>query len=224
MLSPFLNLELMRSNQVGKEIIFNESIIQIEQLCSQMVVSFLDTPYRELKKGLYIISKEGDRYHNHLVYPIAEQWRYIKPRENMIFFIEERKSFFKFQQKDNSWVKIEQGSQEHGVDPISQSAPKLSKRLEYIGIQGKYIVPIEQDSMHLYINGNVNIEIKDLKSERITLLIKQNHQKKFKINWSGNVVFEKAALDLEINNLVVMNLSKTPEDDRYLANVLGIYI
>ena len=85
-------------------------------------------------------------------------------------------------------------------------------------------MPDDQEYLHLYINGNVNIEIKDHKSERITLLIKQNYQKKFKINWSGNVVFEKDVPSLEINNLVVMNLSKTPEDDRYLANVVGIYV
>ena len=220
MLSPFLNLELMHNNQVGKEIIFNESIIQIEQLCSQMVLGFIDQPHKELKKGLYIISNSGDRYHNHLSYLLLDSWRYIPPQENMIFFIKEEKAFFKFQ--ENSWHKI---SQEHSSESSTyiSTQTKESKKLEYIGVSDKYIVPIDQDFLHLYVNDNLTIEINNHQSAKITLLIKQNYQKKCKIIWADNIIFQQKAEDLEINRLMVITLYKTPEDDRYLTHISGIY-
>jgi hypothetical protein len=220
MLSPFLNLELMRPNQVGKEIIFNETIIQIEQLCSQMVLRFIDHPYKDLKKGLYIISKDGDRYHNHLTYPLEDRWKYIKPQENMIIFIEEKNSFFKFQQ--NTWkdVTLENKS----TSSPSQAVSITTSTLAYTSIKGKYTIPSENDFLHLYINGDVKFEIKNHNSPKITLFIKQHHQKKYKLTWGGNCIFAKEQPALEENRLIVMNLYKTPEDDRYLAEVIGIYM
>jgi hypothetical protein len=223
MLSSFLNLELMHNQQVGKEIIFNEAIIKMEQLCSQLVIKFISHPYKDLKKGLYIIDKNSDKYHNHLTFFIADRWRYIKPQENMMIFIEEKNAFFKF--SEDGWKIVELAGQEHAAVKAGPSKVTSSeaKTLTYTAIKDKYIIPNEQDFLHFYLNGNANIEIKAHNSSKITLLIKQNHQRKFKMTWSGNIVFEKDPPELEENNLIVMHLYKTPEDDRYLVGIVGIY-
>ena len=219
MKSSFLNLELMHPNQIGKEILFNETIINLEQFCSQIVLQFIDHTYQGLEKGLYIISKEGDRYHNHLSYQVNDVWKYFLPQTNMIFFVKKNNSFFSFNK--DSWEEIKLSGSV--ASKPTESEPLSPSIDEYIGISDEYSIPNNKNFLHLYISGNSNIKIQEHPAQKITLLIKQHHKSKRNITWGDNIIFTGDLLDLEKNHIAVLQLYKTPEDNRYLVNIVGIY-
>ena len=208
MLTPFLNLELMRQNQIGKEIIFNNTILQLEQFASQMVLDFIEHPYDSMKPGMYIVLAETSPYHNHLVYVFSNKLKYFQAKEHMILFVNQENSFFKF--FNNEWTQTHVG--------IKQDTELLSSELKYIGIKDQYYIPDGVNMLYLYIDDNVTIHLDpNLSSHRLIILIKQNYQKKMKVSWSSNVVFNMPELDR--SKIILLELFKIPEEKKYFAYI-----
>ena len=103
------NLSLLVASQAQKEITVNEAFGFIDGILHKAILNsdIKSLPQQSDNSDLYIISNEPEEalanYKQHIALYL-NGWRFIKPKNGMIFFDLEKESFVVF--KNNLWKKI----------------------------------------------------------------------------------------------------------------------
>lgn len=103
-------IDLMVPNQINKDIIFNESLLKIDQFLNNSITCFVPEAPNNMPVGSKFIISEGENK-NHICYRSHESKEpaFLKPIDNMVVFCVESKSFFAF--VSNEWTEISISSQ-----------------------------------------------------------------------------------------------------------------
>lgn len=204
-----LALELMVPSQINKDIIYNETILKLDDFFHNTIDGVIDKKPSEIEVGKkYIISSGEDR--NHICYRSSESKSVSIhiPKEGMLVYLKSESKFIFF--SEDLWKDC--------------TGSTNSKASYFTGICKKYVLPQNQGQHSLYLSSNVEIIAKNIPLESITLIIKQSYDQNNKLFWSSNILWHNNVIPKRVpkkNSISLIKLYSMPETDHYLGLVLG---
>lgn len=226
-------LELMQSNLVNKDILFNENLLKIDAMMANCITAMVnDAPSQINANEKFIIMGGNNKnficFKAHPEKPIE----LIKPVNGMIFYVISEQDFFLF--NNDNWSKIKSASAAPvnmaivpgpSVQTTTGGAPSLLTGQEkFIGIQGDYSAPVDQEFLHLYINDNVIINLDAIKTKQTTFIIKQHYQQVRTLEWPSNILWQNKTphkMTPKANVMDVVKVYRLIETNHFLGEIIG---
>ena len=153
-----LALDLMVPGQDHKDIVFNESILVIDQFINNTVNNFVEAVPEGIEIGeRFIIT--GEERTNQICFLLHESRdiQFITPKAGMVIFLTSQLCFFLF--NGEGWVKIKTCSQ------IPEN---------FSGIDGEHAIQNDVATHYLYLSANSTIALPAITASESTFIIKQN--------------------------------------------------
>lgn len=203
------SINLMVPGQAEKDIVFNESILLIDQFLSNSVNGFTKNIPESLKVGEKFIITDGDRK-NQVCFLSHEskEIEFLKAKDNTIVFVKEQKCFFLFD--TDSWIKINIGSSQ---------IPK-----KFTGIDQEYTPPIDISNHYLYLSDDCTITLAKTFLSELTLVIKQNAEEAKTLDWPDNILWENNSahvMTTTTNRFDIIKLFRLPETNHFLGKIIS---
>lgn len=200
---------LMVPGQDHKDIVYNESILTIDQFLNNSITNFISAVPEVLEVGKKFILTEGDNL-NQICFRSHEskEVQYLLPIQGMIIFVTNRLCFFLF--NDGEWIKTNMG-----VNKIPEN---------FSGINGEYTIPIDVANHYLCLSVNSSIIVEETLLPELTITIKQNHENSFLLAWPDTILWEnnEAHVMTEANNSMdVVKLFRIPETHHFLGKIIS---
>jgi hypothetical protein len=196
------NIDLMKDGQINKELVFNEAMIKIDSLINLTISDFVNEGDLETDDNFIIsngVNKNKISYIN--VNSISRQ--YFTPCNMMMVFIIKKNSFYIF--NNQNWERL-----------------LFQKNKEYIGIKDDFAIDENSDSfLSIYLEGDSNISLKNIDFNEITIIIKQNCNHIFDINWSDNILWPQKGIyqtNRRNNTIDILKFYKLSGEFNYLAS------
>lgn len=196
------NIDLMKDGQINKELVFNEAMIKIDSLINLTISDFVNEGDLETDDNFIIsngVNKNKISYIN--VNSISRQ--YFTPCNMMMVFIIKKNSFYIF--NNQNWERL-----------------LFQKNKEYIGIKDDFAIDENSDSfLSIYLEGDSNISLKNIDFNEITIIIKQNCNHIFDINWSDNILWPQKGIyqtNRRNNTIDFLKFYKLSGEFNYLAS------
>jgi hypothetical protein len=196
------NIDLMKDGQINKELIFNEAMIKIDSLINLTISDFVNEGDVETDDNFIIsngVNKNKISYIN--VNSISRQ--YFTPCNMMMVFIIKKNSFYIF--NNQNWERL-----------------LFQKNKEYIGIKDDFAIDENSDNfLSIYLEGDSNISLKNIDFNEITIIIKQNCNHIFDINWSDNILWPQKGIyqsNRRNNTIDILKFYKLSGEFNYLAS------
>lgn len=201
-------MDLMVPLQENKEIVFNESIIKIDNLLLISAESFTADIPTIIETGKKYIITKGDHksgicYKSLSSKPITIQ----PPVQGMVIFVIEENCFFCFH--GNSWKQI-------------GSSPSIPAN--FTAISGDYDLVINRQINYLYLDSDTNLNITDSPFGEVTLIIKQTYNQISKLHWQDNILWENKTshkITAVENSIDIVKLYKLPETGHFLGRIIA---
>ena len=202
-------IDLMVPGQIEKDIVFNESILLIDQFLNNSVNGFINDVPDILEVGEKFIISNGDKK-NHICFLShpSKLIEFLKPSDNTIIFSREQKCFFLFD-KDH-WVKINIGSSQVPTN--------------FTDISESYTVPIDIANHYLYLTENCAITLAKTTLPEITIIIKQNANAAKTLDWPDNILWENNSahiLTTTANLFDIVKLFCLAETNHFLGKIVS---
>ena len=202
-------INLMIPGQAEKDVVFNESILLIDQFLNNSVNGFTPDIPESLKVGEKLIISDGKRK-NQICFLShdSKEIEFLKAKDNTIVFAKEQKCFFLFD--TDSWVKINLGSGQ-----ISSN---------FIGINEGYTPPIDVANHYLYLSGDCTITLAKTVLSELTLIIKQNAEESKTLVWPGNILWKNDSAHVmtpTMNRFDIIKLFRLPESNHFLGKIIS---
>ncbi|MDP5109901.1 MAG: hypothetical protein NWP47_00755 [Rickettsiaceae bacterium] len=202
-------IDLMVPGQIEKDIIFNESILLIDQFLNNSVNGFIKDVPDSLEVGEKFIILNGDKK-NHICFLShnSKSIEFLTPSDNTVVFSKEHKCFFLFD-KDN-WIKINTGSSQVPVN--------------FTGISESYTVPVDIANHYLYLSEDCAITLTKTTLPEITIIIKQNASSAKTLNWPDNILWENNSAHIittTTNRFDIVKLFRLPESNHFLGKIVS---
>jgi len=196
------NIDLMKDGQINKELVFNEAMIKIDSLINLTISDFVNEGDLETDDNFIIsngVNKNKISYIN--VNSVSRQ--YFTPCNMMMVFIIKKNSFYIF--NNQNWERL-----------------LFQKNKEYIGIKDDFAIDENSDSfLSIYLEGDSNISLKNIDFNEITIIIKQNCNHIFDINWSDNILWPQKGIyqtNRRNNTIDILKFYKLSGEFNYLAS------
>jgi hypothetical protein len=196
------NIDLMKDGQINKELVFNEAMIKIDSLINLTISDFVNEGDLETDDNFIIsngVNKNKISYIN--VNSISRQ--YFTPCNMMMVFIIKKNSFYIF--NNQNWERL-----------------LFQKNKEYIGIKDDFAIDENSDNfLSIYLEGDSNISLKNIDFNEITIIIKQNCNHIFDINWSDNILWPQKGIyqtNRRNNTIDILKFYKLSGEFNYLAS------
>jgi hypothetical protein len=207
------NIDLMVPQQFNKELIFNEAILKLDGFCNHVVKGFVDSAPEQFTIGDKYILSQGDRQ-NDICYIFSESsgWQFLKAKEGMIFFCQQLRQMILFD--GSSWQNL----------PLAAD-DRQNAQNKFIGIAGEFFVNGNTSHLCFYMSGDAVLNISEVKSDRLTLIIKQNYQEVFRLSWAGQILWPNKMPHQIVqtpNHFDVLEFYKIYETDHFIARIIGI--
>jgi hypothetical protein len=201
-------LDLMVPDQAHKDILFNESMLKIDQFLNISINGFIKDIPKTLNVGEKLIICEGIKK-NHICFLLhdSKKIEFLKPTNGMIVFSIQQSCFYLF---DDKWLKINIGSE------------IIAKNFD--GIEGEYIAPIDVVNHYLYLSKNTTIILKKSLVPELTLIIKQNSSTSFAFKWPDNILWENGKEHImtnKANAIDIVKLFQLPESNHFLGKIIS---
>lgn len=202
-------IDLMVPGQIEKDIIFNESILLIDQFLNNSVNGFIKDVPDSLEVGEKFIILNGDKK-NHICFLShnSKSIEFLTPSDNTVVFSKEQKCFFLFD-KDN-WIKINTGSSQVPMN--------------FTGISESYTVPVDIANHYLYLSEDCAITLTKTTLPEITTIIKQNANSAKTLNWPDNILWENNSAHImttTTNRFDIVKLFRLPESNHFLGKIVS---
>lgn len=216
MKTHYYDIDLMLPQQINKEILFNEALLKIDSLCNLTVLDFIDeVPSTNPNAGEKYILSSGENSHNICYYlSSSKDWQMLQPKKGMMIFVILKNSFFIFNEQWQEVNFVEKN--------ICLTASSIGRG--FLGINGEFSIPPDKKYIYLYLNGNSVIKLSSIKLNKITVIIKQNFEHGFKLDWSGNILWNNKTtheISATPNVTDIITFYKLPETDYFLAEIVG---
>lgn len=203
------SINLMVPGQAEKDVVFNESILLIDQFLSNSVNGFTRDIPESLKVGEKLIITDGKRK-NQVCFLShdSKEIEFLKAKDNTIIFVKEQKCFFLFD--TDSWVKINIDS---GQIPAN-----------FTGINEDYTPSIDVANHYLYLSDDCTITLAKTVLSELTLIIKQNAEESKTLNWPENILWENDSAHVmtpTMNRFDIIKLFRLPESNHFLGKIIS---
>lgn len=203
-----LALNLMIPGQDHKDIVFNESILVLDQFINNTVNNFAEETPEEIEVGQKFIIT-GEEHTNQICFLPHESRdiQFITPKEGMVVFLISQLCFFLF--NNEGWVKVKKHSQIPG---------------NFSGINGEHAIQNDIATHYLFLSANSTIALPAITTSELTIIIKQNNAAIFTLAWPNNILWENNAAHVmtAINNSMdVIKLFRIPETNHFLGKIIS---
>ena len=202
-------IDLMVPGQIEKDIVFNESILLIDQFLNNSVNGFIkDIPYSLEVGEKFIISNGSKKNYICFLSHNSKLIEFLKPSNNTIIFSKEQKCFFLFD--DDNWIKINMGSSQ-----VPTNFTSISK---------SYTVPTDIANHYLYLTKNCVITLAKPTLPEITIIIKQNANSAKTLDWPDNILWENNSAHIittATNRFDIVKLFCLAESDHFLGKIVS---
>lgn len=202
-------IDLMVPGQIEKDIVFNESMLLIDQFLNKSVNGFIDDVPHDIKVGeKFIISNGNKKNHICFLSHNSKLIEFLKPSDNTIVFSREQKCFFLFD-KDN-WNRI---------NTVSSEVPT-----NFMTISENYKLPIDNANHYLYLSEDCTITLAKTTLPEITIIIKQNANSAKTLDWPDNILWENNSAHIittSTNRLDIIKLFHLPESNNFLGKIVS---
>jgi len=203
-----LALDLMIPGQDHKDLVFNESILIIDQFFNNTVSNFVEEVPEELQVGeKFIITGEARTNQICFLTHESRDIQFITPKAGMVLFLTSQLCFFLFD--GEGWVKVTNRSQipEH-----------------FSGIGEEHIIQNDVANHYLYLSSNSTIALPAITASELTIIIKQNHEALFTLTWPDNILWENNIAHMITaakNSMDVVKLFSLPETNHFLGKIIS---
>ena len=172
--TTFFDIHLMSPMQINKEVIFNEAITKIDSICHASVLDFVDdVPESSKIQNKYIVTKGVNASKICYFSEPSKGWQYIAPKKGMVIFVESMGNFWAF--NGQNW---------------NCTRTFFPKNQKLMSINGIWKIPSNTEYCYLYLTDDSCIDMRDLATPKVTILIKQNAHNPYKLSWEGNILWQ----------------------------------
>jgi hypothetical protein len=198
----------MIPGQDHKDLVFNESILVIDQFFNNTVTNFVEETPEEIRVGeKFIITGEVRTNQICVLTHESRDIQVITPKAGMVLFLTSQLCFFLFD--GEGWVKVTSRSQlpEH-----------------FSGINEEHIIQNHVANHYLYLSSHSNITLPATTAPELTIIIKQNYESAFTLTWPDNILWENNAahvLTSTKNSIDVVKLFSLPETNHFLGKIIS---
>lgn len=222
MKSQNYQFEFMKSDLANKDVLYNEAIIKLDTFLNMSVVDFIDKMPESSKAGeKYIITGNANKgYIGYLPYD-GKQHEHLKPAEGMIVFVKSEQSFYTF--NDNQWQKLFISTKNED-SKVSSSNSKIAENAKFVGIQGDYVAPENEDQLYLYVNDDVTINLDKVKQKLLTIIVKQHYSQTKNITWPSNILWQGKnphQLTATPNAMDIVRIYRMVESNHFFGEIVG---
>lgn len=215
-------LDLMRPNQMNKDILFNETIIKIDNFLNMSIDDFVDQiPKKSNERKIYIISSGAEK--NNIYYTNYDNRTYhiIKAQEGMCFFVVSKQRFYLFTK--NGWIAVVESS-------LGSSAPNLSSALEqevqekFFALAGESEISSKNITQCYYLDNNSLLNLGKNTPAHFTVIIKQNATKSRSLLWSTNIIWQEKTphnMSATLNAIDMISFYKLPESEHFIGHIIA---
>ncbi len=208
------SMDLMVPSQSNKDIVFNEALLKIDSFMNFSVVDFIDYKPEQLKNGEKFIISSGEHKDKICYKPLNSKVVLLQePKLGMVVFIIKTRCFLIF--ADNEWKKIS----------LPDAKPeKLVTQHQFIGINQKFSISPKQSHHYLYLNSDTEIDMGQVISPEISIIIKQSSTDLFNIKWPANILWEKKqqhVMSQSKNSMDLIKLYQLPESQHFLGKIIA---
>ena len=210
------HLDLMITNQANKDVIYNESILIIDNFLNSSVISFIDQKPAKLNSNeKYVIASGQDK--NKICYSPSDSSsvELLTPFEGMVLYFIKESGFFIY--NNSAWQAMNWSA---GPLPNSEG-PKIDK---FIGIGNKYSPESANNILYLYLDNDCELDLSRIQGSIITFVIKQNYQNCYSLKWPGNILWpnkQPHIMSQQINATDIIRLYRLPESEHFLAEIIN---
>jgi len=204
-------LDLMIPNQANKDVVFNESLLTIDNFLSITINGFIDNIPANLVSGEKYIISDG-RYKNHICYKThdAKEIQYFLPNNGMLFFLIEDLTFLLY--FGNTWKEVQLGLGDNAT-PVTNFTP-INETFE----------AENKPYLYLYLNTNATISLEQIKLPETTIIIKQCYNASYSLIWPDNILWENKEpykVTPSANNIDIVKLYRLPEGTHFIGKIIG---
>ena len=202
------SIDLMVPMQLNRDFVFNEAIAKLDSCSSIVVESFIDKIPDEAVVGQRFIHTKDQT----VVYCLAKAkgWQTLKPFKSSVLFVVSEKKLYLFD--GQKWSQL---------DSLTSQAVSQEK---FHGIDKSFVLDPNRSHFYLYMNSDCKIDIPKSCLSEITMMIKQNYQATYKLDWSNNILWPKGSkhqLTQTSNSIDLIKLHRLVEIDYFVAEIIG---
>ncbi len=213
------NMDLMVPNQTNKDVVFNESLLTIDNFLSITVNGFTKNPPETLQEGEKYIITDGE-YKNHICFKTHESKdvSYFLPKTGTLFFILENHNFMLFE--NNNWEEIKFSSTN---DDALNAFSHMYVPEKFTCIDGYFEVPNNTPYLHLYLHNDAELDFSKVEMLETTIVIKQCYNDIKELTWPHNILWENKSpheLTKIPNASDIVKLYRLPETTHFLGIII----
>lgn len=207
------SMDLMVPSQLGKDIIFNESLLKIDSFMNCSVSDFIDHKPEQLKGEEKFIISNGE-HKNKICYKPLESKTVLmhEPKPGMLVFVIKANLFLIF--SNSGWEKT-------AISGAKSVEPVLDR---FIGIDKKFLLSPMHSYHYLHLNSNTEICIEQKMQPEISIIIKQSASGTFNIKWSPHILWEQKHVHIMTpspNSMDLIKLYQLPESTHLLGKIIA---
>lgn len=221
------NVRLMSLSDINKDLIFNEAIVRLDGFNNSSIKGFIQrAPELGQVGDKYILTNNEQKNAICYLFAKSHNWQIIQPKKGMCFFCEELNNFIIFNGSD--WAFIDLTSKKNTVqqDVIEEGGVKETGIGDkFIGISGGVKLQGKAGHFCFYLDGNAGIDLSKLALNKFSIIVKQNSQKAYSLNWQGKILWANGAshqITQELNALDLIEFYRLYETNHFIAKVAGV--
>jgi hypothetical protein len=199
-------MDLMIPNQVNKDVVFNESLLTIDNFLGITLNGFMDNVPENLAAGEKYIITIGD-HKNHICYKAHESKgiTYFIPQKGALFFLLENCNFVLY--NGDTWENIQLNS---------------SGNNDFTAIDDIFDVPNHIQHLHLYLNNDTTLNFEQVTIPEVTIMIKQCYNAFKNLIWPDNILWQNKIphkITQTPNAIDVIKLYRLPKTTHFLGTI-----
>ena len=201
-------MDLMVPNQVNKDVVFNESLLTIDNFLGSTLNGFIDNVPENLTAGEKYIITIGD-HKNHICYKAHESKgiTYFIPQKGALFFLLENRNFVLY--NGDTWEYIQLNS---------------SGNNDFTTIDDIFNVPNHIQHLYLYLNNDTTLNFEQVTIPEITIIIKQCYNASKNLIWPDNILWQNKIphkITQTPNATDIIKLYRLPKTTHFLGTITG---
>jgi hypothetical protein len=238
MKTTHFQMNLMVPNQLNKDLVFNESLMTIDNFLNNTVDgTFADTPLT-LEVGKKYIITNGE-HRNKICFRLheARAIEFLQPQNGSLFFSLETRHFMLYH--NDHWEQLRQTPAVAANDtapapgPAAQvgnaARPEAASRaatnnLRFTNTNGEFRATENKPFYYLYVNDHSALLFDQLTEPEITIVLKQARNATHQIVWQYSVLWEEGVphfLSETPNSMDIVKLFKLPESNHFIGRTIA---
>lgn len=221
------HMDLMIPNQSNKDVVFNESLLTIDNFMKLSINGFITTPPTSLAVGEKYIITTGE-HKDRICYRVhaSKAIQYCVPSKGMMFYLDEAHNFILY--NGDEWLEINANHNSNdGAASASESRDSSSNfpvAKNFTGINELFEADSTTPYYYLYLNGETSLSFNQAELAEITIIIKQCSNASFPLIWPDNILWEHKTphtMTHTANSIDIIKLYRLPETTHFLGKIIG---